>query len=80
MKFRMNQKVNILDGRKIDGRYNQGYIYGIEKVQDGFYLGYLSEKEFLNRFTREKYKVVYFDCVTHSACQEWFLECQLDKM
>lgn len=77
MKFRMNQKVNILDGRKIDGRFNQGNIYGIEKIQNGSYLGYRSEKEFKNRFTRERYKVVYIDCVTKQACEEWFLDNQL---
>lgn len=80
MKFRMNQKVNILDGRKIDGRYNQGYVYGIEKIQNNCYLGYKDEKEFRSRFTREKYKVVYIDCVTKRACEEWFLDSQLDNM
>ena len=78
MKFRMNQKVKILKGQKSDGRYNYGNIYGIEKIQNAIYLGYRNEKEFKDRFTREKYKVVYFDCFTNRACEEWFLDNELE--
>jgi hypothetical protein len=78
MKFRMNQKVKILKGRKMDGRYNFGNIYGIEKIQNAVYLGYLNEEEFKRRFDREQYKVIYFDCVTNKACEEWFLDNELE--
>ena len=80
MKFRMNQKVKILKGQKTDGRYNHGNIYGVEKIQNGVYLGYRDENEFKNRFTRERYKVVYFDCVTNRACEEWFFDDELESI
>ena len=76
----MNQKVKILSNRKTDGRYNVGNVYGIEKIQNAIYMGYLNEVEFKNRFTREKYKVVYIDCFTKRACEEWFLDSELESM
>jgi hypothetical protein len=79
LKFRMNQKVRILKNRKMDGRYNVGNIYGIEKIQDAFYLGYRDKEEYKRRFNREKYKVVYFDCVTNNACEEWFFDDELES-
>ena len=79
MKFRMNGKVKIISNKKVDGRYNYGTILGIEKIQDDFYLGYTSEKEFLSRYTQYKYKVVYIDCVTQRANEEWFHEDDLEK-
>ena len=74
----MNQKVKILNSRKTDGRYNYGNIYVIEKIQNALYLGYRDEEEYKKRFTREKYKVVYFDCVTNRAYEEWFLDNELE--
>ena len=78
MKFRMNQTVKILPSKKVDGRYNYGSIFGIEKVQNNYYLGYRDEKEFKSRFTRERYKVVYIDCTTDRACEEWFYDDELE--
>ena len=78
MKFRMNQKVKILSSKKLDGRYNYGKIVGMEKCQNGCYMGYKNEKEFLARYTIEKFKVVYIDCATNRACEEWFYANQLD--
>lgn len=72
--LRFKQKVKILSSLKTDGRYNYGKIVGIELLQDGYYLGYTSEKEYLARFTVPKYKVAYVDCATKNACTEWFLE------
>lgn len=79
MKFRMNQKVKIIPSKKVDGRYNYGNVFGIEKIQDGYYLGYKDEKEFKNRFKRERYKVVYIDYVTDKACEEWFYDDELES-
>lgn len=76
--LRFKQKVKILSSKKNDERYNYGRIVGIELIQDGYYLGYSSEKEYLSRFTVPKYKVAYIDCVTKSACTEWFLEKDLE--
>ena len=78
MKFRMNQKVKIIPSKKNDGRYNYGNVFGIEKIQNNYYLGYKDEAEFKNRFTGEKYKIVYFDCVTNRAYEEWFLDYELE--
>jgi hypothetical protein len=39
MLFKMNNKVKIISSKKTDGRYNYGTIIGIEKEEDGFYLG-----------------------------------------
>lgn len=78
MKFRMNQKVKIIPSKKVDGRYNYGNVFGIEKIQDNYYLGYKDEKEFKNRFTKEKYKIVYIDCATDKAYEEWFYDYELD--
>lgn len=71
-KFRMNQKVTILKGRKMDGRYNHGTIIGVQKVETQIFLSYRDEKEFLKRFNGFQYKVAYIDCVTNRACVEWF--------
>lgn len=76
----MNQKVRILEPRKTDGRYNEGTIFGMEKTQNAFYLGYRNESEFKARFTGEKYKVVYIDCFTKRACEEWIYADQLEKI
>ena len=79
-KFRMRQKVVIIPSRKTDGRYNQGTVVGIEFVQDGCYLGYNSEKEYLARYTVPRYKVAYVDCVTLQASTTWFCENELSKI
>lgn len=67
----MGKKVKILTSEKTDGRYNYGKIVGIELLEDRYYLGYIDEREFLNRFTMERYKVAYIDCVTNRANTEW---------
>lgn len=79
MKFKMKNKVRILTSKKIDGRYNEGIIIGMELIENGFYLGYSSKKEYLNRFLSERYKVAYVDCVTERAGTDWFSDIQLEK-
>jgi hypothetical protein len=75
--LRMNKKVTILTGKKIDGRVNKSIVVGIEMTEDKAYLGYLSPSEFFSRFTKPRYKVAYIDCVTDRACTEWYREDEL---
>lgn len=79
MKFRMGQKVKIISSKKTDGRFNYGTIVGIEKEQDAFYLGYISEREYLSRFTVINYKIAYIDCVNERATFIWENEKNLER-
>lgn len=79
MKFRFNQTVKILKGRKIDGRYNVGKIVGIERYTNQLVLGYFNLKQFYDDFKKVKYKVAYQDCVTNRFCQEWFCEDEIEN-
>lgn len=78
-KFRIKNKVYIKSSKKIDGRYNRWTILWIEFYENWSSLWYFSETQFLNRFTKVKYKVMYIDCFTQRACQEWFYEEDLQK-
>ena len=79
MKFKMGQKVKILSSKKTSGLFNYGTIIGIEKEEDAYYLGYISEKEYLARFTTIKYKVAYVDCYTNKASCLWEYEKNLQN-
>jgi len=72
--FRLRQKVKIKSSEKMDGRFNYGTIVGVELLQNGSYLGYRTEREFLNRFDGKSaiFKVAYVDCVTDRACVETY--------
>jgi hypothetical protein len=75
----MKQRVTILSSKKIDGRYNDGIVLGIEMVQYAYGIGYANKKEFYARFTVPRYKVVFIDCVTERAGQAWFNEDELER-
>lgn len=77
--FRMGQKVIILSSKKRDGRYNHGTIIGIEKYEDALYCGYINEKEFLSRFSKCRYKIVYIDVFTKKAGTNWVIQSELAK-
>lgn len=77
--YRMKSKVKIISRQKSDGRFNFGVIVGIELIQDAYYLGYKTEKEFVSKFIVPKYKVAYVDCFTNKAHSEWFAESELSK-
>lgn len=77
--YRLGQRVKILTSEKTDGRFNCGKIVGIVMTQNGFYLGYMNEKEFLARFTIPEYVVAYIDCVTERACTDRFTHSQLER-
>lgn len=77
--LKMKAKVKILNSQKTDGRFNFGRVVGIEMTQNGLFLGYTSEREFMSRFTIPRYKVAYVDCFTAKACAEWFDEAQLER-
>lgn len=77
MKFKIKNKVWILPSKKIDGRYNNGKIVGIELFYYG--LGFLTENQYLNDFESPRYKVAYVDVFTGRACAEWYLENDLQK-
>jgi len=78
-KYRIGQRVKILEGQKTDGRFNKGKIVGLQFHQNAAYLGYRTEAEYLARFTVPEYKVAYVDCVTDRAHTEWFQEKDLEK-
>lgn len=77
--FRIKQKVTILKSKKIDGRYNEGIVVGIEVLQNEYYLGYKSKQEFYKRFDGRsvKYKVAYIDCFNEKAYVEEFFQSDL---
>ena len=77
--FKIGSKVKILAGVKADGRCNYGRVVGVVMEQNGNYLGYRDEKEFLSRFTVPTYTVAYIDCVTERACVGEFSEKELSK-
>lgn len=79
--FRLKQKVHIASEQKTDGRFNEGRIVGIELLQDGYFLGYKDEKEFMGRFNgrQVRYTVAYIDCFTKKACVREFSESELES-
>ena len=79
--FRLKQKVKIISSQKMDGRFNFGTVVGAVIQQNGSYLGYKNEREFMARFdgSRVKYTVAYIDCVTGSATVEEFTQSELEK-
>lgn len=78
-KFRLGATVTILASEKSDGRFNKGKIIGIEATTDNLYLGYVSKKEFLSRFTVFRYKLAYIDCFTKRAGTDWFSEAEISN-
>ena len=79
MAFRIGSKVKILSSQKTDGRYNFGKVVGVVFSQNGYYLGYRTDREFFARFTVPVYTVAYIDCFTKNACVEVFSEKELSK-
>lgn len=79
--FKLRQKVRITSEQKTDGRFNEGRIVGIELLQDGYFLGYKNEKEFMERFNgrQVRYTVAYIDCFTKQACVREFSESELES-
>ncbi len=75
----MGSTVTILSSEKTDGRFNSGKIIGVEAMADNLYLGYVSKKEFLSRFTVFRYKLAYIDCVTKRAGTDWFSEGEISN-
>ena len=76
--YRMNQTV-IIPENWIDKSYVcKGKIVGIEKVQNGSYIGYKDFKEFSARFTKFRYKVIYEHFNT--VYEQWYYEKELDKI
>jgi len=65
----MNKKVWIISSEKIDGRYNQGKIVGVEKTNDTLY--FVSKAHFYKGFEPYRYKVAYVDVFTGEGCVEW---------
>ena len=67
--IRMNQKVWIINSKKVDGRYNRGKVIGLEKSYES--LGCFTENQFLREFELTMCKVAYIDVFTKKGCQEW---------
>lgn len=75
--YKMNQKVVVPRDWTNKTHVCYGWIYGIEKIQNGYYLGTRGMKEFKSRFTRNKYKVIYER--NDKIYEEWFLDTELNK-
>lgn len=76
--FKMNQRVVVPKNWIDTSIVCKGTIMGIEKVQNGTYLGAYSFEEYKSRFTRTRYKLIY----EHNGriYEEWFSDTELEKV
>lgn len=75
-KFRINQKVKITHSQnKIIGT-----VIGIDYYSSKTYLGHINIKEFLGRFDKAKYKIVFEDTNQDKIYTEWLYEEELEKI
>jgi hypothetical protein len=80
MKYRLGQRVKIIGQPHTDGSIDHGRIIGIELHPKGIPLGYITRREYEERFTEPTYKVAYIMDYTKRAQSEWFAEDQLGGM
>lgn len=79
MKFRMGNRVKILDSKKNDGRFNYGKVIGIDLRSDNSSLRQRDEINYIKSFNLPFYKIAFVDCNTNQVISDWFAEEKMEK-
>ncbi|HLP80838.1 MAG TPA: hypothetical protein VK141_02455 [Nitrosomonas sp.] len=79
MKFRIGNRVKILDSEKNDGRFNYGKVIGIDLRSDSSSLKQRDEINYIKSFNLPFYKIAYVDRNTDQVFCDWFAEEEIEK-